>query len=918
MALVPAAQAQTDISSSYQWKQLKIGGGGFVTGLALHPSTANLIYARTDTGGAYKWNPSTSTWAQILLASNVPSPNLGNPDSYAVESIAVSKSNDQVVLVAVGTGYQTGRVLRSTDQGKTWSDSGQSWYMNGNGDYRQGGERLAVDPNNDAIIYFGSRQAGLWRSNNSAASWSQISTSTIPVGSNSSTPAGVKFVVFDPNSGTLNGATKRIYAGVAGNGVYVTNDAGSTWTQIITASSIPFDGKIAADGIFWVSFTGNETNGSLQKYDPSSGTVFNVAPNSSTAWTFAPDPFKAQRTVAGPGGLNNYNSFQITTDGGVGSNAWTSLAYTLSTAGIPWVANSDELDFLSTASLQFDPSAQNRLWFPEGTGVWRTDDESGTSLTWTNVSQGIENTIASDVIAPNGVAVTGIFDREGFYHANPDAYPTRTHINTVGSVAQLFAGTSLDFSGGNPNFQVLAEVQNNSGSVPIRGGYSKDGGNTWQIFSSFPAVGTGGNIAVSATDTTNIAWLPSTSNFGHGNIPYYSKDQGASWQASSGISSTSTHWFYYWGSKKALDADKVTSGKFYLITFDNNGTFYVSNDGGATYQQAPNSPVCAQNDDCHYTGQLKAVPGFANNVWSTDPKAGLYYTTDAGQTAWTKVAGVQSCYGVGFGKAASGASYPTVYIAGTINNQRGIYRSTDMGASWQYLTDNPLGIYNQITTISGDMAIWGRVYVGFNGNGFAYADDTSGGGTQPQTTPTPTFGLAPGTYSSSQSVTLSDSLNSATIYYTTDGSTPTTSSTVYNGAITVASTTTIKAIAVAGGYAASSLVSGTYTINTPVSQDKIVSVAWPASIGSTGSVSLPVQYSATTTRTLSAYMWSANYGSWEGTATATVSGSGSVTLTIPNYYGINTATAIIRVVLTDTSNSTTYDTTERDDVPVSH
>jgi uncharacterized repeat protein (TIGR03803 family) len=78
---------------------------------------------------------------------------------------------------------------------------------------------------------------------------------------------------------------------------------------------------------------------------------------------------------------------------------------------------------------------------------------------------------------------------------------------------------------------------------------------------------------------------------------------------------------------------------------------------------------------------------------------------------------------------------------------------------------------------------------------------------------TPTFSLAAGTYSSAQGLTISDATAGAIVYYTTDGSPPTTSSTVYFGPIVVNSTETIKAIAVAGGYSNSNVASATYTIN---------------------------------------------------------------------------------------------------------
>lgn len=84
-----------------------------------------------------------------------------------------------------------------------------------------------------------------------------------------------------------------------------------------------------------------------------------------------------------------------------------------------------------------------------------------------------------------------------------------------------------------------------------------------------------------------------------------------------------------------------------------------------------------------------------------------------------------------------------------------------------------------------------------------------------QTTPeAPTFSPAGGTYNSNQSVTLACSTSEATIYYTTDGSEPTTSSTVYSGAIVLNSegTTTIKAIAVKNGHS-SSVAEATYTID---------------------------------------------------------------------------------------------------------
>jgi len=82
-------------------------------------------------------------------------------------------------------------------------------------------------------------------------------------------------------------------------------------------------------------------------------------------------------------------------------------------------------------------------------------------------------------------------------------------------------------------------------------------------------------------------------------------------------------------------------------------------------------------------------------------------------------------------------------------------------------------------------------------------------------TGTPTFSLGPGTYTSAQIVTVKDATAGAAIYYTTNGNAPTASSPKYTGAITIAKTETVEAIAVATGHSPSAVASASYTINLP-------------------------------------------------------------------------------------------------------
>src|ERR1700739_4809130 len=87
-----------------------------------------------------------------------------------------------------------------------------------------------------------------------------------------------------------------------------------------------------------------------------------------------------------------------------------------------------------------------------------------------------------------------------------------------------------------------------------------------------------------------------------------------------------------------------------------------------------------------------------------------------------------------------------------------------------------------------------------------------GYGTDEPTADTPTFSPVTGTYTSAQTVTISDTTVGADIFYTTDGATPTTSATIYTVPITVATTTTVKAIAKANGFTESAVATAVYTI----------------------------------------------------------------------------------------------------------
>lgn len=142
-------------------------------------------------------------------------------------------------------------------------------------------------------------------------------------------------------------------------------------------------------------------------------------------------------------------------------------------------------------------------------------------------------------------------------------------------------------------------------------------------------------------------------------------------------------------------------------------------------------------------------------------------------------------------------------LTGFVNGDYAVHTVTGMPSLTTTATgDSPLGAY-PITAAIGTLASskYTFTFVG------ATLTVTSLGATQ-----RPNFTPAPGTYSTAQSVTLTDVTPGAVIYYTTNGSTPTVNSTKYTEAIAVSATETIQAIAVAPGYTVSAVKSATYTI----------------------------------------------------------------------------------------------------------
>ncbi|MCF3179970.1 RICIN domain-containing protein [Streptomyces polychromogenes] len=688
--LVKATGTRAPGAGPYTWRNAQVVGGGYVTGLVFNPTEKGLLYARTDMGGAYRWDTGAEQWVPLTDWLGEKDWNLLGIDALATDPVDPAR-----LYLAAGTYTNdwagNGAILRSTDRGRTFQRTELPFKLGGNEDGRGAGERLAVNPSDNGTLLLGTRKNGLWRSNDHGATWSQVSS--FPVKDGAGSGAGISFVTYGP------AGTRTVYVGVAdkSTSLYRSTDGGSTWQAVPgqPTGQLPQHGVLAGDGSLYLTYTNalgpnGVTGGSVWKHTPADGAWRNVSPSQGGHGFsgLAVDPRKPSTVMVTT--LDRWwpqDEVYRTTDGAA---TWKALSGTS-------VRDASAAPYVGTGTghwmtaLAIDPFDSGHVLYGTGNGVLRSKDANasdggGTSHWSVGGARGLEETALLDAIAPPGGAqvITAMGDQGGFRHDSLTEVPAGRLKNPL-----MANSTGIDFAQSNP--AVMVRVGKGGEKD---GAWSTDGGTSWNGFASEP-VGSAdsGRVALSA-DGSAIVWTQA------GQVPYRSTDKGASWSRVSGL-----------GADAVVVSDRSSATAFYSLS---GGTLYASTDGGATFTaRATGLP----------DGRLKAVPGVAGDLWIAGGAKGLLHSTDGGRT-FTTLTTVRSASALGFGKAAPGGSYQALYLIGTVKDVTGVFRSTDGGATWLRVNDDAhqWGGIGSVGVITGDPDTYGRVYIGTNGRGLQYGD----------------------------------------------------------------------------------------------------------------------------------------------------------------------------------------------------
>ena len=781
----------------YQFNSVAVTGGGYITGIIAHPAEQYLMYTRTDIGSSYRWNQTANKWIPLTDFISQADSNLFGTEAIALDPNNVDRlylaqgryltSNNSAIFVSddrgqsfdvypapfpmganelgrnngerlavnpfnsdeLWMGTRTQGLWRSLDRAKTWANvtTIPEGFAN-----TIGISFVIFDPQVNGTAYIGATAPqGLYYTTDGGASFQSVPNQLNDWNSTAAANA---------SPAPLSSAPQPMKAVLANQTLYVTFADFPGPYGITAGVALKYDTQSQE----WTDITPSSSNSSPPPYSPQAFPVggycgLSVSANDSntlvlTSLSRDPGPALDSLYLSRDGGQTWKDVAQLSTPnassvGGYWGHNYSEAALANGTA-VPWL-NFDwsqgwggygapspiygltKFGWWMTALLM-SPWDPETVMYGTGATIWAANNilsasASDAASSWHIEAQGIEETFCLAMASPTQGAhlLSGFGDINGMRHDDLDVPQPMFGLPVFSNVDYL------DWAGQNP-YHVVRVGGNGLNQTEAPGcniaAVSTDGGTEWRAFDTcIPTLNyTDHNTGVIAIDASGecLVWTSGSTPVEGTNPainvsgPYYSADGGHNWMSPSGLDLQTPN----------ISSDKVQSHTFYSYT---NGVWYLSTDGGATYNSTLGSDIGLPST---VTGTVPvAHTSVAGYLYLSLGPDGIYKSEDFGQS-WCKQTedGVTpSLFTIGAPKP--GCANPALYIWGTAGPATpvGLYRSDDNGANWVRINDDAHQ-YGGPTVLQGDSRVYGRLFMGTGGRGILRAELVEG-----------ISGVAPGT-----------------------------------------------------------------------------------------------------------------------------------------------------------------------------
>jgi len=753
-------------SIPYEYRNLPIPGGGYVTGFLFSPVEKNVMYIRTDIGGTYRYNYNTESFESLI--NHVTMENLS--ETFPI-SIATRKDVKGSLYIACGVDHGPNGILAiSKDYGRSFTYKKLPVPAHGNWNGRGTSERLAIAENGD--IYFASPQNGLYLSKDEGSTWKQLYV----FGEEYFT-----FVFLRPGTKTVvvgcAGVTTRMSDELRGHSLYISYDGGDNFKQVrepfigkmpksrltgFVAHRYAYDGRdlyitmnhtgerayvldtgYSSDGghviggvVLKYSF---DENGEISEYRNISPRMYYLNMDygyGGISISKTTPGLMVLSTITRLEGDIVYRSWDY-------GETWEKVLEGLSVGKITFRApymrpecngNGSLIHWLT--DIQINPFNDDEVWFNTGTGVFRCDNFTDKQPEFTDHCDGIEETVHLNLYAPTGGPVQLIDilgDLGGFAFTDVDKPCDNSFADSNRN--RYITCINADCSDLYPECTVVTPRGNWTGKT--KGGLiiSKDAcksfdrvelpyGLSERLDEQFKAIEqpnvNAGWVSMSP-DTRRLVWSVADFIRLPKEMVIYSPDSGDTWQRTT-IHNCEDKFFKTY-------SDRVNSDIFYGFT--ENGNFYVSNNGGADFEPVDIKNAFSGTDfgfiDCANRTEIRVESGREGHIYLACGLGGLWkivYDKESRSAEAIKLSKSGDIfYRLGLGLISEDADYmnsdKALYVCATLSGEYGFYRSFDEGKTFERI-NTASQMYGEINSLEADKRIFGRFYLATGSRGVLY------------------------------------------------------------------------------------------------------------------------------------------------------------------------------------------------------